>query len=87
MPGEDLDAASAGHRVGYEDPAYFSRDYKKLFGAAAARHGSLLRFYIVMPRWYVGLRDEATAAADLLHAHDADGSCTLTSDILFFTVV
>ena len=27
---EDLDAASAGHRVGYEDPAYFSRDNKKL---------------------------------------------------------
>ena len=33
MLGEDLDAASAGYQVGYEDPAYFSRDYKKLFGA------------------------------------------------------
>ncbi len=37
MLGEDLDAASAGHRVGYEDPAYFSRDYKKLFGAPPQR--------------------------------------------------
>ena len=35
--GEDMDAASAGFRVGYEYPAYFSRDYKKLFGAVA-RH-------------------------------------------------
>jgi AraC-like DNA-binding protein len=26
MLGEDLDAASAGFRVGYEDPSYFSRD-------------------------------------------------------------
>jgi AraC-like DNA-binding protein len=33
MLGEELDAASAGHRVGYGDPSYFSRDYKKLFGA------------------------------------------------------
>lgn len=33
MLGEDLDAASAGSRLGYEDPAYFSRDYKTLFGA------------------------------------------------------
>ena len=37
MLGEDLDAASAGFRVGYEDPAYFSRDYKKLFGAPPQR--------------------------------------------------
>ena len=35
MLGEDLDAASAGFRVGYEDPAYFSREYKNLFGAPA----------------------------------------------------
>jgi len=37
MLGEDLDAASAGFRVGYEDPAYFSREYKKLFGAPPQR--------------------------------------------------
>src|SRR5215213_3856260 len=43
MLGEDLDAASAGHRVGYEDPAYFSRDYKKLFGAPPQRDISTLR--------------------------------------------
>lgn len=43
MLGEDLDAASAGHRVGYEDPAYFSRDYKKLFGAPPQRDIARLR--------------------------------------------
>jgi AraC-like DNA-binding protein len=32
MLGEDLDAANAGFRVGYDDPSYFSRDYKKMFG-------------------------------------------------------
>jgi AraC-like DNA-binding protein len=37
MLGEDLDAANAGFRVGYEDPAYFSRDYKKLFGEPPLR--------------------------------------------------
>jgi AraC-like DNA-binding protein len=40
---EDLDAASAGFRVGYEDPAYFSRDYKKLFGAPPQRDIAQLR--------------------------------------------
>jgi AraC-like DNA-binding protein len=43
MLGEEMDAASAGHRVGYEDPSYFSRDYKKLFGAPPHRDISTLR--------------------------------------------
>lgn len=43
MLGEELDAASAGHRVGYEDPAYFSRDYKKLFGSPPQRDIANLR--------------------------------------------
>ena len=43
MLSEDLDAASAGFRVGYEDPAYFSRDYKKQFGAPPQRDISTLR--------------------------------------------
>jgi AraC-like DNA-binding protein len=43
MLGEDLDAASAGVRVGYEDPSYFSRDYKKLFGAPPHRDIAQLR--------------------------------------------
>ena len=37
------DAASAGHRVGYENPSYFSRDYKKLFGAPPQRDIAQLR--------------------------------------------
>jgi AraC-like DNA-binding protein len=43
MLGEELDAASAGHRVGYEDAAYFSRDYKKLFGSPPHRDIARLR--------------------------------------------
>lgn len=43
MLGEDLDAASAGFRVGYEDPAYFNRDYKKIFGAPPQRDIARLR--------------------------------------------
>lgn len=43
MLGEDLDAASAGFRVGYEDPAHFSREYKKLFGAPPQRDIAQLR--------------------------------------------
>ena len=43
MLGEDLDAASAGFRVGYEDPSYFSRDYKKHFGAPPQRDIAKLR--------------------------------------------
>jgi AraC-like DNA-binding protein len=43
MLGEDLDAASAAFRVGYEDPSYFSREYKKLFGAPPQRDIARLR--------------------------------------------
>ncbi len=43
MLAEELDAANAGFRVGYEDPAYFSRDYKKLFGAPPLRDIAQLR--------------------------------------------
>src|SRR5438445_8355229 len=43
MLGEALDAASAGFRVGYEDPSYFSRDYKKQFGAPPQRDIARLR--------------------------------------------
>lgn len=43
MLGEDLDVAGAGFRVGYEDPSYFSREYKKLFGAPPQRDIARLR--------------------------------------------
>ena len=32
-----LDAATAGYRVGYNDPSHFSRDYKRLFGEPPVR--------------------------------------------------
>jgi AraC-like DNA-binding protein len=46
MLSQDLDAASAGFRVGYEDPAYFSREYKKLFGAPPQRDIAQLRSHL-----------------------------------------
>lgn len=43
MLSKDLDVASAGFQVGYEDPAYFSRDYKKMFGTPPRRDIANLR--------------------------------------------
>jgi AraC-like DNA-binding protein len=43
MLGEQLDAASAGYQVGYDDPGYFSRDYKRMFGEPPVRDVQRLR--------------------------------------------
>jgi AraC-like DNA-binding protein len=43
MLGEDFDAASAGHRVGYGDTSHFTREYKRLFGAPPMRDVERLR--------------------------------------------
>jgi AraC-like DNA-binding protein len=43
MLGEDLDAASAGFRVGYHDAAHFNREYKSLFGVPPMRDVQRLR--------------------------------------------
>jgi AraC-like DNA-binding protein len=43
MLGEDLDAASAGYRVGYGDASHFTREYKRLFGAPPVRDVERLR--------------------------------------------
>jgi AraC-like DNA-binding protein len=43
MLGENMDVATAGFRVGYEDPSYFSREYKKLFGTPPLRDIARLR--------------------------------------------
>ena len=38
-----MDVASASFQVGYEDPSYFSREYKKLFGVPPLRDIAKLR--------------------------------------------
>lgn len=43
MLGENLDAATAGYEVGYEDPSHFSREYKKHFGEPPQRDIASLR--------------------------------------------
>ena len=43
MLGEDLDAGSAGRRVGYSDASQFTREYKRLFGAPPVRDVERLR--------------------------------------------
>jgi len=43
MLGEDLDAASAAYRVGYQDASHFSREYKSLFGIPPMRDVQRLR--------------------------------------------
>ena len=43
MFGEDLDATTAGRRVGYDDASYFNREYKSLFGTPPMRDVQRLR--------------------------------------------
>jgi AraC-like DNA-binding protein len=43
MLSENLDAASAGYRVGYDDASYFNREYKSLFGLPPVRDVERLR--------------------------------------------
>jgi AraC-like DNA-binding protein len=45
---EGIDAATAGHRVGYESPSQFSREYSRLFGAPPVRDLQRLR---AIPSW------------------------------------
>ncbi|MEJ1963080.1 MAG: AraC family transcriptional regulator [Gammaproteobacteria bacterium] len=40
---QDVDAATAGHRVGYESPSQFGREYSRHFGAPPARDLRRLR--------------------------------------------
>jgi len=43
MLGEDLDAASAAYRVGYQDASHFNREYKSLFDTPPMRDVQGLR--------------------------------------------
>lgn len=41
--GQAMDAATAGHAVGYDSPSQFSREYRRLFGAPPLRDAARLR--------------------------------------------
>lgn len=41
--GQNLDAATAGYRVGYDDASHFTREYKRFFGAPPMRDVEQLR--------------------------------------------
>jgi len=43
MLSEALDAATAGHRVGYDSPSQFSREYARTFGAPPLRDVARLK--------------------------------------------
>jgi AraC-like DNA-binding protein len=43
------DAATAGYQVGYDDPAHFSREYKRMFGAPPMRDIDRLRGTAIRP--------------------------------------
>ncbi len=49
---QSLDAAMAGHSVGYDSPSQFSREYKRTFGAPPARDVARLR---ASPTWLQGV--------------------------------
>lgn len=40
---ENLDAATASHRVGYESPSQFNREYHRLFGLPPVRDLARIR--------------------------------------------
>lgn len=43
LSSQAVDAAVAGHSVGYESPSQFSREYRRLFGAPPGRDSAKLR--------------------------------------------
>lgn len=44
----DVDAATAGFKVGYEDASHFGRDYKRLFGHPPAKDAERLRTMVAV---------------------------------------
>jgi AraC-like DNA-binding protein len=47
MLGQAMDAATAGHQVGYESPSQFSREYSRLFGAPPSRDIARLKESVI----------------------------------------
>ena len=46
---DGLEASSAAHRVGYDSPSQFSREYRRLFGAPPRREVGALRAGTLVP--------------------------------------
>ncbi|MNF15983.1 Helix-turn-helix domain protein [compost metagenome] len=44
---DGMEAATASHRVGYESPSQFSREYRRLFGAPPRRQVMAMRGAVV----------------------------------------
>ncbi|MEH6419885.1 AraC family transcriptional regulator [Pseudomonas sp. CGJS7] len=63
MLGRAMDAASAGHAVGYDSPSQFSREYSRLFGAPPLRDVARLRELPPSFRGGAELPEEAAAEA------------------------
>jgi len=63
--GGDVDAATAGYRVGYDDASHFSREYRRLFGEPPLRDVARLRGAATSRRqpaasaWILGVRGGA----------------------------
>jgi AraC-like DNA-binding protein len=51
---EGLDAAEAALRVGYESPSHYSREYRRLFGAAPRQDVTALREKTALARPFAG---------------------------------
>lgn len=50
MLADGIDAALAGHRVGYESPSQFSREYRRLFGAPPKADAAVVRRAVTASR-------------------------------------
>ncbi len=58
MLGEELGAAEAAFRVGYESPSQFSREYRRMFGAPPRQNMAALKAE-AQPAKFAGYHSDA----------------------------
>jgi AraC-like DNA-binding protein len=85
MLGEDLDAASAAYRVGYQDASHFNREYKSLFGVPHARRATAARRNA---RFLWAMRETGTFDTEhgVLHATGRSPCCTDSVGLVLFMI-